>query len=108
MGGNFGWQGLRNSVRLGFSRSVMDGGGIIATSQVNSLTGSYRRMLSPKMDFTLGGRYFHDVSTTISSRSYDNFNISAALTYKVGKSFNTSAHYSFIHQTQSNTILLGS
>ena len=74
-GGNFGWQGLRNSVRLGFSRSVMDGGGIIATSQVNSVTGSYRRMLTPKMDFTLDGRYFHDVSTTVSSRSYDNFNI---------------------------------
>ena len=108
VGGNFGWQGLRNSVRLGFSRSVMDGGGIIATSQVNSLNGSYRRMLTSKMDFTLGGRYFHDVSTTVSSRSFDNFNISGGLTYKVGKSFTTSAHYSFIHQTQSNTILLGS
>jgi hypothetical protein len=108
LGANFGWQSLRNSVRLGFSRSVMDGGGIIATSQVNSVTGSYRRMLTPTLDLTFSGRYFHDVSTTVSSRSYDNFNIGAVLSYKIRKSFNASAHYSFIHQMQSNTILLGS
>ena len=66
LGANFGWQGLRNSVRAGFARQVMDGGGIIATSQVNSVTGSYRRMLTLKWDFDVGGRYMHDVSTTVS------------------------------------------
>jgi hypothetical protein len=107
LGTNFGWQGLRNSVRLGFTRSVNDGGGIIATSQVNSVTGSYRRMLTSKMDFTWGVRYFHDVSTTVSSRSYDNFSTNASLNYRLTKSFLTSATYAFIHQTQSNAILLG-
>jgi hypothetical protein len=107
LGVNFGWQGLRNSVRFGFTRSVSDGGGIIATSQVNSVTGSYRRMLTSKMDLSVGGRYFHDVSTTLSSRSYDNFNINTALSYKLAKSFLGTAQYTFVHQTQSNTILLG-
>ena len=36
----------------------MDGGGIIATSQVNSVDGSYRRMLTSKMDFDLGRPIF--------------------------------------------------
>jgi hypothetical protein len=107
LGVNFGWQGVRNSVRLGFSRSVNDGGGIIATSQVNSVNGSYRRMFTPKLDFSLGGRYFHDVSTTASSRSYDNLSIYAALNYKLAKSLLTSVQYYRIHQTQSSAILLG-
>src|SRR5271166_2131061 len=107
LGANFGWQGLRNSVRLGFTRSVNDGGGVIATSQVNSVTGSYRRMFTPKMDLTVGGRYFHDVSTTVSSRSYDNLSINASLSYKIKKSFLASAQYARIHQTQSNSIVLG-
>jgi len=108
LGANFGWQSLRNSVQAGFSRQVMDGGGIIATSQVNSVNGSYRRMFTSKMDLLLSARYFHDVSTTQSSRSYDNVFLNTNLTYKFTKSFNASAQYGYLHQTQSTAILLGS
>ncbi len=106
-GATFGWQGLRNSFRASYSRSVSDGGGIIATSQVNSVDGSYHRMLTPKMDTTVGVRYFHDVSTTASSRSFDNFTVNAALNYKLTKSLKATAQYAFLHQTISNAILLG-
>jgi hypothetical protein len=107
LGVNFGWQRRRDSFLAGFTRSVSDGGGIIATSQVNSVNGSYRRMFTPKMDLTLSARYFHDVSTTVSSRSFNNFFLNTALTYKFTKSLNTTAQYAYVHQTQSNSILLG-
>ncbi|HZD30653.1 MAG TPA: hypothetical protein VE779_03240 [Candidatus Angelobacter sp.] len=106
-GANFGWQSLRNSVRVGFSRQVLDGGGILATSQVNSIDGSYRRRLSSKMDCTVGGRYYHDTSTTVSSRSFDNYYINTGLTYRFSKSLQTTGLYSYLHQDQSNTILIG-
>ncbi len=108
LGANFGWHTQRNSMRASFSRSVSDGGGIIATSQVNNVEADYRRMLMRKMDGTVGIRYFHDVSTTVSSREYNNFFINAALTYTLTKSLLASATYARVHQTQSNTIVLGS
>jgi len=108
LGVNFGWRGLRNSFQAGFSRQVMDGGGIIATSQVNMVNASYRRMLTSKMDLVLAARYVHDLSTTVSSRSFDYSGINAALTYKLAKSLHASATYAFVHQTQSNAFLIGS
>ena len=108
VGANFGWHSLRNSVSAGFSRSVSDGGGIIATSQVNTFFGDYRRMLTRKMDATAGVRYYHDVSTTVSSRSFNNFYINAALSYTLTKSLIASATYFRVHQTESNTIVIGS
>jgi long-subunit fatty acid transport protein len=87
---------------------VSDGGGIIGTSQVNSVNASYRRMFTSKMDLTLGGRYFHDTSTTVSNRTYNNFNVTAGLNYKLMKSLTATALYSYLHQSQSNAILIGS
>ena len=107
LGANFAWHGLRDSVRAGFSRQVTDGGGIIATSQVNMVDASYRRMLTPKMDATVGVRYFHDVSITTASRSFDNFGFDAGLTYKLTKSLLASGQYSRLHQTQSNAFIIG-
>jgi len=106
-GANFSWHGRRDSVQAGFSRQVLDGGGVIATSQVNSLNGSYRRMLTQKMDLTAGVRYFHDVSTTVASRTYNNLGFNLALNYKLSKSFNATAQYSFIRQIQSQAFLIG-
>ena len=108
LGANFGWQGRRDSVRVGFTRSVMDGGGPITTSQVNSVNGSYRRRIIPKMDVTLGGTYFHNVSTTVSGRSYDNLNLNAGLTYRLTKSLDATAQYAYIRQTQTNAFLIQS
>ncbi len=107
-GANFGWRGLRNSVQAGYSRQVSDGGGIIGTSQVNSVNGSYRRMFTAKMDLLASARYFHDVSTSLSSRQFSNFYIGAGLTYKLAKSLTATAQYSHLLLNQSSTIALGS
>ena len=107
LGANFSWQGRRNSVRAGFSRQVSDGGGILATTQVNAVNGDYHRMIIPKMSIVVGARYFHDVSTTVSSRSYSNVYLNASLTYTLAKSLTATGTYGYVHQTQSNTILIG-
>jgi hypothetical protein len=107
-GASFAWHGRHDSVAAGFARQVSDGGGIIATSQVNSVNGSYRRMFSPKMDLTVGAVYFHDVSTTTASRSFDNLNLNASLNYKLTKSLSAVGRYSYLRQNQSNAIILGS
>lgn len=104
-GVNFGWQSLRNSFVAGFIRQVTDGGGIIATSQVNSVSAGYHRKLTQKMDLSLGAAYFHDVSTTVSSRTYDHSSISAGLSYKLAKSLSATAQYGYLHQSQSNAFL---
>ena len=107
VGATFAWRNLRNSIQASVSQGISDGGGIIGTSKVDTVTGSYRRMFTSKMDLTLNARYFHDVSTTISSRLFNNYSLGAALNYKLAKSLSASAQYMFLHQTQSNTILLG-
>ena len=108
LGANFGWQTTRNSVRAGFSRQVSDGGGLIATSQVNSVHADYRRMITMKWDATVGARYFHAVSTTTASRSFNNFFTNLAVNYKIAKSLNATANYGFVHVSQSNVFLIGS
>src|SRR5215469_11218732 len=108
LGANFGWQTTRNALRLGFSRQVSDGGGIIATSQVNSVHGDYRRMLAPKWDATIGATYFHDVSTTTTTRNFNNFFVNAAVDYKISRSFHADANYGFTQVSQSNAFLIGS
>jgi hypothetical protein len=107
VGANFGWQSLRTSVTAGFSRQVTDGGGIIGTSQINLVNGSYRRRLTSKLDILLAGRYLHDISTSVSSRSFNDFYIGPSLDYKLTKSLIASAQYNYVHFTQSNTILIG-
>jgi hypothetical protein len=106
-GATFGWRSLRNSVRAGYTRGVSDGGGIIATSQSNSFNAAYNRMLSTKMNLSLGGVFFRDVSTTVANRSYNNFSLTAGLSYKLAKSLSVSGQYAYTHFTQSNTFLIG-
>jgi hypothetical protein len=106
VGANFGWSGARNSMRAGFSRHVSDGSGLIGTSQVNSFNADYRRQIAKKWDGVLGGNYYHDVSTTLTTRSFNNFYISAVLNYQISKSFYAAASYSHAHLSQSNAFII--
>ena len=107
LGANFGWQTMGNSVSAGFIRSVSDGGGLIATSQVNMLNAEYRRMITPKWDATAGVSYSHDVSTTVANRNFNNFTVHATVNYKIAKSLNATAGYGFAHTNQSTLFVIG-
>lgn len=61
-GMNIVWQGLRNSVNLGLSRQVSDGGGLLATTTVYSANAGWRRKLSARWDGTLSASYGNNAS----------------------------------------------
>jgi len=107
-GVNFGWQGLRNSFRAKYSRQVLDGGGYIATSQVNAFSATYRRMFTSKLNASVGAGYFHNVSTTLLGRSYNYGDINTSLTYNIRKSFTATAQYSYLRQNRPSNGLVGS
>ena len=106
VGANYGWQTRRDAVRAGFSRSVSDGGGIIATSVVNTANGNYRRQLTAKWSASAGARYLHSTSTLTSSRYFHNFFFSATVSYQLKKQFLIDATYLRAHQTQSNAFVI--
>jgi hypothetical protein len=108
VGGTFGWQSRRNSVRAEVSRSVSDGGGIIATSVVNTVGGSYRRQIAPKWSGSLGARYLHSTSTLTSARYFHDFYVAVNIDYQLNKSFLLSAIYARVNTTQSNAFVINS
>ena len=108
VGGTFGWQSRRNSVRAEVSRSVSDGGGIIATSVVNTVAGSYRRQIAPKWSGSLGARYLHSTSTLASARYFHDFYFGVNIAYQLNKSFLMSAIYARVNTTQSNAFVINS
>src|SRR5215469_6938141 len=108
VGGTFGWQSRRNSVRAEVSRSVSDGGGIIATAVVNTVAGSYRRQIAPKWSGSLGARYLHSTSTLTSARYFHDFYVAVNLDYQLNKSFLMSAIYARVNTTQSNAFVINS
>ena len=107
VGANFGWQGIRNSFRASFSRRVLDGGGITATSQVNILRADYHRRLTSKMDLTAGAGYSHIVSITATRRSFDSGTFNTSLDYKLARSLVATVRYTYIRINQSNAFLNG-
>ena len=108
LGANFGWQTIHNSVRAGFNRQVSDGGGLLATVQLNSFYVNYRRMLNAKWNAGAGATYSHNVSTTTANRNFNNFWVNASVNYKIAKSLNATANYGFANTAQSNVFLGGS
>jgi hypothetical protein len=108
LGADFAWHTTRNSARASYSRQISDGSGLIATSQVNNVSGDYRRMLTPKWDATVGGTLYHDVSTLTPNRSFNNFYVNAGVSYKISKNFVAVGSYGYTRLTQSNAFLIGS
>ncbi len=108
LGVNFGWRDRRNAVRAGYSRSISDGGGITATSQVNSANASYRRQIARKWSGMLGIGFIDVASITLQSRTFSNYTVNAGVSYQIAKSLNATADYARIHSTQSNAFLINS
>jgi hypothetical protein len=106
LGVNFGWKDRRNAVRVGYSRSVSDGGGITATSQVNSVFAGYRRQINRKWSGVLGMRYLNSTSTTQQNRTFNNYFINAGVDYQIAKSFTATADYGRVHQSHSNAFVI--
>jgi hypothetical protein len=107
-GVNFGWRGQRDSVRAGYSRSVSDGGGITATSQVNTVNASYSRQLARKWTGVLGARYLNSTGTSQPNRKFNNYFFNVGVHYQIAKAFTATADYARVHQNQNNAFLINS
>jgi len=106
-GATFSWRGARNAFQASFSRQVNDGGGVIATAQVLQVNGSYRRQMTQKLDLLANLGYFHNTSTTLSIRTFNNIYSSVGVTYRLMRSVSANAYYYYVHQAQSTAILIG-
>jgi hypothetical protein len=109
-GVNIGWQGLRQSATLGFSRQVSDGGGLLATTTVYSVNAAYRRQLSRLWDGWMSAEYGNNSSFAASNlnkqlfpdRSYTLLQGIVQLDRTISPSLTAHLAYSYIRETQKN------
>lgn len=109
-GVNVGWQGLRQSFTVGFSRQVSDGGGLLATTTVYSVNGAYRRQLSRLWDGWMSVQYGNNASFAASNlnkqlfpdRSYTLLQGIVQLDRTITPQLTAHVAYSYIRETQMN------
>lgn len=101
-GGTVSYMHNGNSVRLQFSHSVTDGGGVLGAIGLYTATIAYARPLNRLWGFSMAAMY--DNSNSISHLRLDQYWNAAQgminFTRKIGDSWNASAYLLFIHQTQ--------
>lgn len=56
-GASYSWQGQHTSVSLSYARRIADGGGVLGSVQLNSVSGSLRQRLSPRWSMLLNVDY---------------------------------------------------
>ena len=108
-GGTFGWKGLRNSFRAGYSQQVTDGGGIIGTTQLKMVNADFRRQLAPRWDLTFAELYGHNVSVSqlisANKRRFDSTITTVTLNWKMTPEFSARFFYAYLYETQQNIYL---
>ena len=96
-GATFGWSGVHNALRGGFSKSVTDGGGILGTVRLYLLNASYRRQMSPRWSLSSGVLYGNNlsVSSFTLDRQYNSWNANVGLERRLSPSWNLLGQYYF-------------
>jgi hypothetical protein len=103
-GATFGWSGVHNAFRGGFSKSVTDGGGILGTVRLYMLNASYRRQVSPRWALNGGLLYGNNLSVSYftSPHQYNTWNANVVVERQLSPAWNILAQYFYIHQYQHN------
>ena len=105
---NLTWQGLRNAAALGLSRQVSDGGGLLATTTVYALNGSWHRQLTARWAGTLYTAYSNNASFAASQLNQQLFPVrkftllTGGITFDRPLTQRATAHlsYAYIRETQ--------
>ena len=99
-----GWHGDRTSVTAGFSRGISDGGGLLGTVRLQTVHGSFRRVLLPGWAVSLSGSHGTNQSITVpfltSPTSINTTSAGATLERNVGKSVGLRFGYTHDFQEQ--------
>ncbi len=102
-GGTFGWSGVNNALRVGFTKSNTDGGGILGTVRLYMLNASYRHQLTARWALTAGLLYGNNLSVSFAvPRQYNSWNGNVAVTRHLSPAWNVTGQYFYIHQYQHN------
>ncbi len=109
-GMNIGWQGYRDSVTLGASRQVSDGGGLLATTTVYNANAAYRRKINARWDGTVSFVYGFNASFAASNlnkqlfpnRTYSILQSAVQLTRQITPALQANLTYLYIRETQKN------
>ncbi len=109
-GVNLGWQGLRQSFTAGLSRQVSDGGGLLATTTVDTVNGAYHRKLSARWDGLASVQYGNNASFAASNlnrqlfpdRKYTLLTTLFQLTREITPQVSAHVAYSYVRETQRN------
>jgi hypothetical protein len=109
-GANIGWQGYRDSVTLGASRQVSDGGGLLATTTVYNANAAYRRKLTARWDGIVSFNYAFNASFAATNlnrqlfpnRSYSLLQGAVQLTRQITPALTANLSYAYIRETQEN------
>ncbi len=115
-GANIGWKGYRDSVTLGASRQVSDGGGLLATTTVYNANAAYRRKLTAKWDGVLSFNYGFNASFAASelnkqlfpNRTYSVLQSALQLSRQLTRQVSASLWYAYVRETQKNIYFNGS
>lgn len=107
---NIGWQGYRDSVTLGASRQVSDGGGLLATTTVYNANAAYRRKINARWDGVLSFQYGFNASFAASNlnkqlfpnRTYSILQSALQLTRQITPALQANLTYIYIRETQKN------
>jgi hypothetical protein len=105
-GGNFGWQGQRNAVTVGGSKSVSDGGILLGVVKVYQFNGNFVRQLSPRWSFNLGAMYGNNTgyATQLQLQHLNSFTANLGFTRQLTPSLSAAMQYLRFWETQKNVI----
>jgi len=97
-----GWHGERTSMTAGFSRSVSDGGGLLGAVHMQTVHGTFRRVLLPGWAVSFTGSHGSNQSITVpfltSASSINTTSAGVTLERNVGK--NVGLRFGYTHNFQ--------
>ena len=93
-------------------RQTSSGGGLLATTYINSARVAYMRQLTAKWIATASAQYGNYESFTtnqsqLPNRGYTTSGLQLAVNRKLSRSANLRVNYGFIHQSYTNIVALG-
>ena len=107
-GGNFGWNGMRNSFNASFAKQTSDGGSLLGVVRLYMTSGNYIRQLTPRLNFVLGMLYGNNLSQSVlyHNRSINTFTANAGFTRQFTPAWSATLQYLRFYETQKNIYLV--
>jgi len=101
-GGSLGWNGRRNALTAGVSKSVSDGGVLLGVVQLYQFIGNFTRQLNPRWNFTLGGLYGNNTgySTAIHLQHLTTLTGNVGVTRQLTPAMSAALQYIRFYETQ--------